>query len=76
MERKTEVVKRITQVKNLKESNEEEGSRLLESLKQQFIVVAKSTAPKGVDLLKKELEELYDLLRQHLEDMGKFLGKL
>jgi nesprin-1 len=73
---KTEVVKRITQVKNLKESNEEEGSRLLESLKQQFIVVAKSTAPKGVDLLKKELEELYDLLRQHLEDMGKFLGKL
>ena len=69
---KTEVGKRITYIKNLKENNEEEGDKLLENLKQHFIVVAKSTAPKGVELLKKELEDLYGMLSQHLEDTGKF----
>ncbi|XP_064211053.1 muscle-specific protein 300 kDa isoform X18 [Tribolium castaneum] len=72
---KSELAKRISSVKNLKERNETEGSKLLESLKQNFIVVAKSTAPKGVELLKKELEELYGMLNQHLEDMDTIVEK-
>lgn len=68
---KPDIVKRITQIKALRENNETEGTRLLGNLKEQFAMVSKSTAPNGVELLQKELENIYTMYNQHLDDTGK-----
>lgn len=67
---KTDILKRIEAIKALKK-NEIEGKSLLEKIKEQLIIVAQSTAPKGVDELKKELEELHELLGEHMNTIGK-----
>ncbi|KAJ8930094.1 hypothetical protein NQ314_017138, partial [Rhamnusium bicolor] len=72
---KADIIKRITNISFLKANNEEEGEKLLDNLKEKLILVAKSTAPKGVEVLKKELEEMQELLKQHISDVDTLLGK-
>lgn len=72
---KADISKRIANINVLKINSEEEGKKLLANLKEKVIAVAKSTAPKGVEVLKKELEEMQELLNQHLEDVGTTLNK-
>lgn len=67
---KSEISKRIDSLKQFKE-NHKEGRALLDEIKKQLVEVAKSTAPKGVELLKKEVDELYGSLKQHVKDIGK-----
>lgn len=50
---KSDITKRITAIKALKSNSEQEGEQLLSNLKENLVVVAKSTAPKGVEALKK-----------------------
>lgn len=68
---KTDITKRIAAINTLKKNSESEGNELLDALKQQLIVVAKSTAPKGVEILKGEFDDLNGLLKQHIVDIGK-----
>ncbi|KAJ8984006.1 hypothetical protein NQ317_006860, partial [Molorchus minor] len=72
---KADLTKKITNINFLKDTNEKEGEKLLNNLKQKLIVVAKSTAPKGVETLKKELQEMQQLLDGHLADVNTSLGK-
>lgn len=71
---KSDLTQRIKALKQLRQ-NETEGNSLLNKIKEQLIDVAKSTAPKGVEQLKTEVEDLYGLLQQHIKDIGKFLNK-
>nr|XP_022915902.1 nesprin-1 isoform X7 [Onthophagus taurus] len=57
-------------------NNEVEGNRLLDDLKQQLTLVAKSTAPKGVEELKIELQNLQDSMTQHYAETDKVIEKL
>lgn len=66
---KFDIVKRIESLKQLRD-NEKEGHALLDQIKKQMVEVAKSTAPKGVEQLKKEVDGLYSHLKQHLKDIG------
>ncbi|KAI4462170.1 muscle-specific protein [Holotrichia oblita] len=66
---KLDISKRLATLKVLK-NNENEGNKLLDDLKEQLIVVAKSTAPKGVEQLKKELEDLIEQKKQHFDEIG------
>lgn len=70
---KSEIEKRISALSNMKTNNENEGKKYLESLKEQLVEVAKSTAPKGVEEMKKELDILHGTLQQHLVDIGKLI---
>lgn len=64
---KSEINKRIENIHGIKRDSETKGPQLLENLKQNVIAVAKSTAPKGVETLKRELATLEELLQNHLE---------
>ncbi|KAF7272974.1 hypothetical protein GWI33_014281 [Rhynchophorus ferrugineus] len=70
-----ELTKRIDNLKLLKTAGEQEGIKLLEDLKNSLIAVSKSTAPKGVEMLKAELIENQGLLQQYLADIGSLIGK-
>lgn len=69
---KPEIIKRIESLKQIRE-NQKEGHGLLDEIKKQMVEVAKSTAPKGVEQLKKEIDELYGHLKQHVSDIGKLI---
>ncbi|KAG5889994.1 hypothetical protein JTB14_035906 [Gonioctena quinquepunctata] len=66
---KPEINKRIANISAIKMSSENNGPKLLDELKQKLIEVAKSTAQKGVETLKKELKDLHGLLDQHLKNV-------
>lgn len=68
---KGDISKRISKLKSMRESNSNEGNKLLKNLQEKLVEVAKSTAPKGIEQMKKELETLDGLLKQHLADLGK-----
>ncbi|ERL91661.1 hypothetical protein D910_08989, partial [Dendroctonus ponderosae] len=66
---RSEIAKRIDSLNALKAHSQQEGAKLLEALKNSLIVVGKSTAAKGVDLLKADLLESQRLLQQHLSEI-------
>lgn len=72
---KVELSKRIDSVSALKTQSTQDGGKMLEALINELVVVGKSTAPKGVDLLKTELLDLQGLLQQHLTDVDALLEK-
>ncbi|XP_066158002.1 muscle-specific protein 300 kDa isoform X10 [Euwallacea fornicatus] len=72
---KVEIAKRIENLKALKSQSEDEGLGMLEGLKSGCVVVGKSTAPKGVDMIRAELAELQGQLLQHLSDIDSLLDK-
>ncbi|KAK9694281.1 Spectrin repeat [Popillia japonica] len=72
---KLDIAKRLATLKVLK-NNENEGNKLLEDLKEQLVIVAKSTAPKGVEQLKKELEDLIEQKKQHFSEIDATTEKL
>ena len=67
---KGDVNKRIAVLKALKD-NEEEGNKLLEELKEQFLLVSKKTAPKGIEQLTAELEDVNLGMKGHFTEIGK-----
>lgn len=69
---KADINKRLADLKKLKENNQTEGNKQLDAIKEQLVVVAQSTSPKGVELLKKDYEGLQGLLTQYLSDVGKY----
>ncbi|XP_074030429.1 muscle-specific protein 300 kDa isoform X10 [Leptinotarsa decemlineata] len=70
---KSEINKRISNISSIKNFSETKGLEMLEEIKQKLISVAKSTAPKGVEALKKELQEIRGLLDQHLTNVSSSL---
>lgn len=68
---KSDIAKRVMSIKALRE-NETEGNKMLDEIRELFGVVSKSTAPKGNDELEKEIDEMQNLLKQYLEDLGKY----
>ncbi|VEN42511.1 unnamed protein product, partial [Callosobruchus maculatus] len=71
---KAEISRRVENLQALKTSNGETGNRMLNELKQKLAVVAKSTAPKGVEILKKELLDIQESLTQHLANIDTSLS--
>ncbi|XP_057659189.1 muscle-specific protein 300 kDa isoform X4 [Diorhabda carinulata] len=67
---KNDINKRIENIMSIKRDSEIKGPQLLESLKQNVIVVAKSTASKGVENLKIELAGMEDSLHNHLDSIN------
>ncbi|XP_072386756.1 muscle-specific protein 300 kDa isoform X12 [Diabrotica undecimpunctata] len=72
---KNDINKRIENIHGIKRDSESKGPQLLDNLKQNVIAVAKSTAPKGVDNLKRELASMEELLNNHLQAINNTLDK-
>jgi hypothetical protein len=50
--------------------NQNEGSSQLTQLRELCAVVSKSTAPKGIKILEKEVEDLESSFKEHLSRVG------
>lgn len=68
---KGDIVRRLNGLDILKDG-EAEGNRLLGIVGEKMVLVAKSTTAKGVEQLKKEVENLRDLLKRHLLEIGEW----
>lgn len=68
---KVDINKRLTDLRKSKSNNDTEGAKQLDAIKDQLVVVAQSTSPKGIELIKKDYEGLQGLLVQYISDVGK-----
>jgi hypothetical protein len=50
--------------------NQSQGSSQLTQLRELCAVVSKSTAPKGTEILEKEVEDLESSFKEHLSRVG------
>jgi hypothetical protein len=50
--------------------NQNQGNSQLTQLKELCAVVSKSTAPKGIEILEKEVEDLESSFKEHLSRVG------
>ncbi|XP_068085330.1 muscle-specific protein 300 kDa [Anabrus simplex] len=72
---KADINKRLATVKLLRD-NRAHGDKQLAQLKELLGIVSKGTAPKGIDILEKEVEELEASLQQHLTEVDGVETKL
>ncbi|KAF5292004.1 hypothetical protein FQA39_LY14121 [Lamprigera yunnana] len=67
---KSDISKRLEAIKALK-NNKKEGQNLLDKIKEIASIVSKSTSPKGIEEIEKEVGELHNLLNQHMGAIDK-----
>lgn len=67
---KADISKRLVAISGLRD-NQKHGYKLLDEIKELFTLVAKSTAPKGNEEIQKEIDDMYNSLKNHLDEIGK-----
>lgn len=66
---KADINRRLGSLDQLKK-NELNGQKLLDELLENFAIVSKSTAPKGVEILQKEIDEIQNQFKNHFNEIG------
>ncbi|KAF5308513.1 hypothetical protein FQR65_LT06178 [Abscondita terminalis] len=71
---KSDISKRLEAIDALR-NNKIDGQNLLDKIKEMATTVSKSTSPKGVDEINKEVAELHNLLEQHMKAIDTEMAK-